>query len=688
MSVRTPRQAVRLEFLSDVPEGRIALVTINNPPLNIGSLQVRRDLMDVFSTLQAEIGLMGVILRGANGNFVAGSDIREFDGPPVPPHLPEIIAAIEGLPVPVIAAIEGAALGGGYELALGCDYRLAAPNAVVGLPEVTLGFVPGAGGTYRLPRLVGQSEAIELITTGKRLKAKEAASKGMVDKVEDGDLVASACRLIREGVQKRVLRDLPARVSSPAELDAAAGTALRKARGAHAVAEAIAVVRRATDDAQTALQNERQTFLNLRRGAQSQALRHLFLAERAASRPPEGARSRSVSRVGVVGAGRMGAGIALALASRGFPVQLAEQNDQVLEAALKTLAEQAAHMAERGRVDSAEAVVGKIAPGSLEKMADCDLVIEAIIEDMETKTSLFAELARIVDSNTILASNTSYLDINALAANVPSPERVAGMHFFNPAHVMKLVEVIRAEEVSPDVVATLLTVSRRLGKVPVVARVGEGFIGNRIFAAYRTQCEFLLEEGALPEQVDAAMKEFGMAMGPFAVFDLAGLDIAWTMRKRLAASRPADARYVEIPDLLCEEGRFGRKIGKGWYDYSSGEMKPDRHVRAVIEQTSLKKGIERREIPADAIRERLLAAMVNESAWVLADGIAERTSDIDLVLVHGYGFPALKGGVLHWAARQPRQEMLSAVRRMAEVSGPGVTIAPNLEAVLKEAEAI
>ncbi len=681
-------KTLRLEFLPESGNRKIALVTIDSPPVNAGSIQVRCDLFDTFTALTAEKYLAGVILTGANGNFVAGSDIREFDAPPVAPHLPDVIAVIEALSVPVVAVIEGAALGGGYELALGCDYRLAAPNAVVGLPEVTLGLVPGAGGTFRLPRLVGPATAIGLITSGRRVKAEEAARLGMIDAVEDGDPTAAAQRLIAGVLKKRIVRELPAPSDTEADIDAAEKAALRKAAGAVAVAEAIAAVRASlTADAKQALASEREASLRLRRGPQSQALRHLFLAERAA-RPPADATARAISKVGVAGAGRMGVGIALAFASRGFSVRLAEQSAEVLAAADKTLADSANEMAKRGRVPSAEAVMNRISAGPLSEMADCDLVVEAITEDMSAKIALLTELAEIVPRETILASNTSYLDINQLAAAISDPKRVVGLHFFNPAHIMRLVEIVQAEKTSPDVVATLLALCRKLGKVSVVARVGEGFIGNRIFNAYRTQCEFLLEEGAYPEDIDRAMTEFGMAMGPFAVFDLAGLDVAWAMRRRLAPTRRPDARYVSIPDTLCEEGRFGRKSGKGWYDHSSGTATPDPHVHQVIDAASHAKGMERQPIPPDAIRSRLLAAMVNEGAWALKEGIAARGSDIDLVLVNGYGFPALKGGLLHWAARQPRAELLDAIKQMAVASGPGIRVAPNLEKVLEEAEAV
>jgi len=682
-------KTVRFTFQPHAAGNRIAIVTIDHPPVNAGSMQLRRDLLDVFTLLRAEDDLAGAVLIGANGNFVAGSDIREFDGAPLSPHLPEVIAAIEACPFPVIAAIEGAALGGGYELALGCDFRLARPNALVGLPEVTLGLIPGAGGTYRLPRLVGPAKAIGLITSGRRVKADEALDLGMIDAITENDLLSAAIEQITANPPKRILRQLAARSDSPAEMEAAEKAALRKAAGSLAAAEAITAVKAsASPDADTVLEQEREASLRLRRGPQSQALRHLFFAEREAARPPEGATPKKIAIAGVAGAGRMGVGIALAFASRGIRVRLAEQNPDVLAAARQSLAEQAEQMAARGRAKSAVAITDLVSDGPLEDMADCDLVIEAITEDMQAKKSLFTQLAAIVADDAILASNTSYLDINELAADIKNRERVAGLHFFNPAHIMKLVEVVQAEHTSIDVVASLLGLCRKLGKIPVVAQVGEGFIGNRIFNAYRAQCEFLLEEGCYPEDIDQAMTEFGMAMGPFAVFDLSGLDVAWAMRKRLAPTRDPKARYVSIADTLCEEGRFGRRTGKGWYDYSSGKATPDSHVQAVIDQASADKNIIRKSISSAEIQSRILAAIVNEAAWVLADGIAARSADIDLVLVNGYGFPALMGGPLHWAAHQPRAAFLTSIATMAAASEAGVTIAPNLRDILDQAEAL
>lgn len=681
----TEKPTVRTDFRTLADGRRAALLTIDNPPVNAGSLRMRTDLLEAIGTVCREDGLAGVVLTGANGNFVAGADIREFDAPPQPPHLPEVIAAIESCPVPVVAAIDGAALGGGYELALGCDARIATARSLVGLPEVTLGLIPGSGGTVRLPRLVPLATAMSLVASGRLVRAGEAKDLGMIDRVVDGNPIEAALtELERRNSRKNVLRERPVIASSPNEIAAAEAEARKTARGADAVGEAAAAVKAAASlPAEESMERERATSLRLRVGDQSKALRHLFLAERVAGKAPEGVAARRVTTIGVVGAGRMGHGIALAFASRGLDVRLAEENTDMLAVALDDIRKTADDLVRKSRLAAAEDLTSRIVACDLAAMADCDLVVEAITEDMAAKTALFAELDRIVRPDAILASNTSYLDIDAIAAATRCPARVAGLHFFNPANVMRLVEVIRAEATSDEVHATLMALCKRLGKVAVPARVGEGFIGNRIFSAYRKQCEFLLEEGAFPEDVDRAMRDFGMAMGPFAVFDLAGLDIAWATRKRLAPTRDPNERYVVIADRLCEAGRFGRKTGKGWYDYDNDPRgAPDPVVRTIIEEASAEKGITRRLVSDEEIRARLLAAIVNEASFVLADGIAERPGDIDLVLVHGYGFPKLKGGPLHHAAGRPRATVLAEIRTMVSASGPGTEEAPNIEDVL------
>ncbi|WP_417683771.1 3-hydroxyacyl-CoA dehydrogenase NAD-binding domain-containing protein [Roseibium sp.] len=674
------------------PEGaRVAIATIDFPPINAGSLVQRTAVLDCFLELARQEDLAGVVLTGAGGNFVGGADIREFDAPAQAPHLPDVIAAIEACPFPVVAAIDGAALGGGFELALGCDARVATRRAVVGLPEVTLGLIPGAGGTLRLSRLVDTVTTISLVTSGRRVKSTEALALGLVDELADADDLLDAAMAYLKSMNgvKRKLRDLPAKISPEEEFSAACREAVLRGRGANAVEEACEAIRKsATIDVDEALALEREVSLRLRREPQSRALRHLFFAEKAAMKMPEGATPRAVSTVGVVGAGRMGQGIVLAFAQRGFAVRLAEKEPEFLQRGLEAIAEAAVALEAKGRISSAAALTGRVIGGAISDMADCDLVVEAVFEDMEIKTALFAALEAVIAEDAVLATNTSYLDIDEMASGCRHPERVAGLHFFNPANVMRLVEVVRAKRTNVHILGTLLALSRKLGKVPVVAGVGDGFIGNRIFAAYRQQCEFLLEEGATPAEVDRAMREFGMPMGPFEVFDLAGLDIAWARRKRLAPGRDPKARYVEIADRLCEMERFGKRAGKGWYDYASGKAEPDPIVEALVIEASRTKGIERQDFSGEEIRHRLIAAMVNEACLLLGEGIAQRPSDVDVVLVHGYGFPKLKGGPLHFAAAQPRAEFLESVVRMADASGHGIEVAPNLASVLKEADAL
>ena len=683
-----PKNTVHVERRK-AATGDIALITIDFPPVNAGSTAMRAALLAALDGLDTE-GLSGVVLTGAGGNFVGGADIREFDAPAQEPHLPDVIAKLESLPVPVVAAIDGAALGGGYELALGCDARVASPRAMVGLPEVTLGLIPGAGGTLRLSRLVGEAKAIELVTSGRRVKAPEALKLGMIDRIADGDLIEAAiAHLEGLGEAKRILRDRPALAANAEEVAEAEQAARKKARGAVAVGEAVDAVRRAhTMPAAEALAAEREASLRLRRGPQSRALRHLFFAERAATRLPEGVEPTAIDTVGIVGGGRMGQGIALAFAQSGLTVRIAERDADLLKAAMGALADAAAGLAASGRIASADDLMARILPGHLEDMADCDLVVEAIIEDMDAKKALFTQLDGIIRDDAILATNTSYLDIDEIARATKLPARVAGLHFFNPANVMRLVEVIDAEATAPEVLTSLVALAKRIRKLPVVARVGEGFIGNRIFAAYRQQAEFLIEEGALPWEVDAAMEGFGFAMGLFKVYDLAGLDIAWARRKRLAPTRDPRARYVEIPDVLCEMGRFGRKTKTGWYDYATGKPVPDPEVERIIVDTATSRGVERRAFSGDEIVSRIMAAIVNEAALLLGEGIAARASDVDVVLVNGYGFPKLKGGPLHWAANEPRAAFIAAVDAMAEASGFGIERAANLEAVLGEAEAL
>jgi 3-hydroxyacyl-CoA dehydrogenase len=677
-------------------EDKAAVVIIDNPPVNATSFEVRSGLLDAIGALAADADIDAVVLIGAGKTFVAGADIREFGKPLRDPQLPAVIAAIEQCPKPVIAAIHGAALGGGCELALGCDGRVAAPDAVIGLPEVTLGIIPGAGGTQRLPRVVGLAKAIELITSGRRLPAAEAQRLGIIDEIATGntaaELRAAALRHMRAlAGRKRRVSELPVPAESGEATERAAQEALRGARGRVAVKEAIEAIRNASRmPFAAALAQERAVFQRLRDSEDAAALRYLFFAEREAARVPGigEAPARPIRNIGVIGAGTMGSGIAVCFLDAGLPVQLIERDAPSLERGVERIRGIYQRLEQSGRMSPAEMEtrLARLTPAlSLQSLAQADLVIEAVFEDMGIKQALFRELDPVVKPGAVLASNTSYLNIDVLAGVTRRPAEVLGLHFFSPANVMRLLEIVRGRATAPDVLATALAVARTIRKLPVIARVGEGFIGNRIFSAYRTQCELMLEEGAYPEDVDSALVAFGFAMGPFAVGDLAGLDIAWRTRQRLAATRDPKARYPEILDRLCELGRFGQKTGSGWYRYAEGARRgtSDPDVHALIEKASAAKGITRHSFTAEQIQWRVLAAMINEAALLLAEEIAARPSDVDLVLVNGYGFPAHKGGPLFWASRRDRKQVSAAVEALAAATGHGFKRG-NVDAVLDQ----
>jgi len=667
--------AVRVER-----EDSVAVLIIDNPPVNAASWEVRNGLLAAVQSACADPALRALVLIGAGRSFIAGADIREFDKPLRDPQMPAVIAAIEACDKPVVAAIHGAALGGGFELALGCDARIATAEALVGLPETTLGIIPGAGGTQRLPRLVGTAVAIEMVSSARRVKAAEALRLGMLDAVVEGDLRAAAVRHAREmASRKRRLRDLPLPEERAEAVETAAANALARGKGRAAIAEAVAAVR---DSARLpfseALAKERATFQRLRESEEAAALRYLFFAEREAARVSglEAAKPRPVHQVGVVGGGLMGSGIAVCFLDAGLPVTLVERDQGALDAGVERIRAIYHRGLQAGRLSQEEMAkrVACITPSlSLAALASADLVIEAVFEDMAVKQALFRDLDPLLKQGAVLASNTSYLNLDRMGAVTKRPADIVGLHFFSPAQVMRLLEIVRAEATAPDVLATALAMGKRIGKVSVVARVGEGFIGNRIYSAYRFQCEFMLEEGAYPEEVDAALVAFGFAMGPFAVSDMSGLDIAWATRKRLAAAADAATRFPEVLNRLCEKGRFGQKAGAGWYRYAQGARRGavDPEVRAIVDAVSREKKVTRRVFTPEEIQHRALAAMVNEAALLLREKIAERASDVDLVMVNGYGFPAQRGGPLFWASRRPREEIAAALDSVAAASGAG-----------------
>jgi 3-hydroxyacyl-CoA dehydrogenase len=637
----------------------VLLVTIDNPPVNAASVDMRQGLFAAIEHAAAADEIAAVVVAGAGKTFVGGADIREFGKPMAEPLLPQVVNHVEASDKPVVAAINGAALGGGLEIALGCHHRVASSTARLGLPEVKLGIVPGAGGTQRLPRLAGVVAAAEIAATGRMVGVEEACALGIVDAVAQDELLAQAVAAARSlaGKPPRRTGDLPVPAMDGEAFDSMAAKVLARARGQDAPAEALRLVRSAVERTLAeGLVDERATFRRLSDSDQSKALRHVFFAERAAAKVErlEGVEPRPVKTIGIVGLGLMGSGIAVAALDAGYTVIGAEMTAEAAAKGRERIAGLLDRNIASGRLDAdgrAQRLARLTTSDRMEDLADADLVIEAVFDDLAVKTELFRRLGAIVRLGSILATNTSYLDPDVLAAATTHPERVVGLHFFSPANIMRLVEVVKCARTAPDVLATALAVAKRLGKLPVVSGVTEGFIGNSIFSSYRREAEFLLEDGALPEEIDAAMEAYGFAMGPFAVFDLAGLEIAWARRKRQAATRDPSARYVDIADRLCEAGRFGQKAGRGWYAYPDGKRTVDNEVTALIGAARAKKGISPRKIGAEEIVSRLLGAMAAEGDKLLAAKIAQRASDIDLVMINGYAFPAQKGGPMFAAGR-------------------------------------
>ncbi|MFJ6323870.1 MULTISPECIES: 3-hydroxyacyl-CoA dehydrogenase NAD-binding domain-containing protein [unclassified Rhizobium] len=638
----------------------ILVVTIDNAPVNALSADVRAGLMAALDHAGKDGAVKGIVLTGAGSTFIGGADIKEFGKPPVEPLLPDVISRIETFAKPVAAAINGAALGGGLEVALACHRRHAAPSAKLGLPEVKLGIVPGAGGTQRLPRLIGIAAAIDVITSGRMVSAAEAVKLGIIDSLSSGVPVTEAVADIK-AIDSSTLRRtglLPIPAEAADIIDKAATDALRKARAQRAPSEAVRLIRLAATTSLTeGLAEERRTFIELRDSEEAAALRHVFFAERAAGKVEglEAVAPRRIETIGIVGTGLMGSGIAVAALNGGYRIIGVEQSPDVAEKGRERIIGLLDKAVQSGRLDAAgrEDRVGRLTvTADMQQLSQVDIVIEAVFDDLTVKTELFQRLDAIVRGDAILATNTSYLDPDVIAAATARPERVVGLHFFSPAHIMRLLEVVNCKRTAPDVLVTALALAKRLGKLPIVSGVTEGFIGNSIFSAYRREAEYMLEDGASPQQIDAALEAYGFPMGPFAVFDMAGLEIAWARRKRQAATRDPSERYVVIPDRLCEAGRFGQKTGRGWYTYPDGKRTVDPDVTAMIEAARAEKGIVPKQFTADEIVSRLLKAMTNEGDALLSRGIAARASDIDLVMINGYGFPSNKGGPMFAAGRR------------------------------------
>jgi 3-hydroxyacyl-CoA dehydrogenase len=662
-------------------EQGVALVTLDNPPVNALSVSVRAQLAASLERAQADAAAHAIVLAGAHGSFCAGADIAEVASGAAlsAPLAQDIQAQIEASAKPVVSAIEGMALGGGLELALCCHFRVGAETCQVGLPEVKLGLVPGGGGTVRFTRLAGAQAALESLTSGASLSAARALELGLIDEIAPAALPAAltlATRAAGSGAALPLARTREERVRGvPAQLFEEFRRRIGpKARGQLAPFRIIDCVEAATTlTAEEALARERAAFLECRASPQHQALVHAFFAERAARRIPGipgDLPTRPIRRAAVIGAGTMGGGIAMCFANAGLPVVLLEASAEQLERGLSLIGRNYEHSVQRGSMSAARAAQARaLIRGAREyaELGSADIIVEAVFEKLEVKQEVFQRLDQVAAPQAILATNTSTLDIDRIAAATARPHAVVGTHFFSPAHVMRLLENVRGRATAPDVIATVMALGRTLGKVPVLAGNCDGFIGNRMLGFYGLEAEFLLEEGATPEQIDRVIEGFGFAMGPLAVRDLAGNDVGWAIRK--ARRLPADERFSPILERLVGAGRLGQKSGRGFYRYEGRARHPDPEVLALIESVSGELGIARRSIPDQEILERLLHPLVNEGTRILEEGIALRAGDIDVVYINGYGFPAWRGGPMFWAREQGLTEVVRTTERLAATHG-------------------
>ncbi|WP_299745644.1 3-hydroxyacyl-CoA dehydrogenase NAD-binding domain-containing protein [uncultured Tateyamaria sp.] len=676
-------------------EGDIAILTVQNPPVNALSHAVRQGLWDRMEQAEADDGVRAVLIVGEGRAFFAGADITEFGKPPLEPHLPDLINRIEASPLLVVASMHGVSLGGGLEVALGCHYRIAVPSAKVGLPEVHLGLIPGAGGTQRLPRLTGIEAALDVMTTGRHIGAGKAHELGIIDVIEDGDPkangIAYAQQLLDGGANRRPVSEMdpPAAI----DWDRAFETILAKGRGQISPAWCVRAVQAAVEKPfAEGLKAERQIFYDLMQTDQRQGMIHSFFSERAVGNLPElkAVKPRAIQHIGVIGGGTMGAGIATAALLSGLEVTLLEMSAEAGQAARDRIERNLSGAVKRGKItpNQHDQILTHtlVVVTNYDKLQDVDLVIEAVFEDMEVKKKVFAELDRVCKPGAILASNTSYLNIDEIAATTSRPADVLGLHFFSPAHVMKLLEVVVGDATAPDVTATGFALGKMLGKISVRAGVCDGFIGNRILATYRTAADQMILDGASPYEIDTALEDFGFAMGPFAVADLAGLDIGWAVRKRKRTEGHAPKRDATYADTLCEQGHFGQKTGKGYYDYAAGPKArvPNPDVLPMIEADRARLGITPRNFTHEEIVRRYMAAMVNESAKVVGEGIARRPLDVDMTLLFGYGFPRYRGGPLKWADIMGLGPLLNDIKSYAAEDPDFWAPAPLLEQLVAE----
>ena len=662
--------------------GSVAVIIMSNPPVNGLGYDTRVALAAGVERAWADAAVQAIVVTGAGKAFSGGADIREFGSPKAvaEPNLLSLIKMLESSPKPVVAAIHSVCMGGGLELALGCHYRVAAPGASIALPEVKIGLIPGAGGTQRLPRVLGVETALNMIVQGDPVKSEVLAAlpgQKLIDRLAEGDVVEAACRLAEEVAARRPLprvRDLPlAHPEADAYFQFARNTVKAMAKNFPAPLKCVdaveTAVKRKFDDGMVI---EREIFSALMLTPECKALRHAFFGERAASKipdVPEDTPLRRVEKVAVIGAGTMGGGISMNFLNAGIPVTILETKQEALDRGLATIRKNYEAQVKKGKLkqDKYEQRMALLKPTlNYDDLADADLVIEAVFEEIGVKEQVFRKLDAVAKPGAILASNTSTLDVDRIASFTQRPQDVVGMHFFSPANVMKLLEVVRGAKTAKDVLATVMQVSKKIRKTAVVSGVCDGFIGNRMIEQYSRQSGFLLEEGCTPAQVDRAIEKFGFAMGPFRMGDLAGNDIGWAIRKRRYVEKPG-LRYSRTADLLCEMGRFGQKTGAGWYDYAPGKRDaiPSPVVVEMIEKHRAELGIKPRKISDEEIVQRLVYSLVNEAAKILEEGIASKASDIDMVYLTGYGFPLWRGGPLCWADQQGLFNVVQSMKRFA-----------------------
>jgi 3-hydroxyacyl-CoA dehydrogenase len=662
-------------------QGSVAVVTLSNPPVNGLGLATRTAAVNAIQQAEADEAIKAIVITGAGKAFSGGADIREFNSPKAltEPTLHTLIRVVENCSKPVVAAIHSVAMGGGLELALGCHYRVALPGAQIALPEVKLGLLPGAGGTQRMPRLVGLEMALNMVVSGTPVPSEKLAGTALFDAVFPAgtDLAAAAIEFAGKVADARPLPKVRERqVDYPnpeAFLQSARENVKAMAGPFPAPLECVETVAASvTIPFEEGLKFERERFLHLMQTPESKALRHAFMAERAAGKVPDVPSDtpvRKIARAAVIGAGTMGGGIAMNFANAGIPVTILETKQEALDKGLALIRKNYENTLKKGKLTQEKfeqrvaLITGTLAYADI---AQADIVVEAVFEDMDVKEAVFRQLDQVMKPGAILASNTSTLDLDRIAAFTQRPQDVIGLHFFSPANVMKLLEIVRGRATGKDVLATALALSKKIRKTGVVAGVCDGFIGNRMLEQYLRQAFFLLDEGALPEQVDSAIEQFGFAMGPFRMSDLAGNDIGWYIRKRRAIESP-DIAYSKTADLLCEQGRFGQKTGAGWYDYKAGDRKayPSQLVNDMIVQHARDTGLARRAIADAEIVERLVYALVNEGANILEEGIALRASDIDMAYLAGYGFPLHRGGPMFYADSVGLPNVLASIRKYA-----------------------